>query len=475
MGMVMTMAPMASASYYLNKQRSHRHPNDYYTGGEERDGVWFNPAGLFGLTDRGKIDSRDFHRLHNGLSPLDKAALIRSARSSRHSSGHDFTFSVDKSLSALWAIADSPTRAVIEEIVDEAARFAIEQTMVGMCSTTRVRRAGEKKGKPGEIEVLAADLIGAQFPHGKGRAGDPQLEVRFLLFNVAKAHEDGKYRAVNMHPMYQWQKAAGAAFGAYVAWEMGKRLGVRFEHYGENNEFQRVAGIPQSQTEGWSRLVASWSKRSAAMLDMARDIGPGAERRVALMQKISVLTRGPYVHDTDPAVRHERWRDWAAKYIDRAMVLSCVRERAHTVTEEERASLEADAAALPGKLTKHQAVVGFPTVMEGVFNLLGVRADPGAFDGWISRVVKQPGVIELTPRASQMNSPEGKAGMQHTRAFTTEAALEKDPDFDKKLLKRGFEFPPDLPQQTRETNDKVTGLRERQLSHFPRGRPPRWG
>ena len=43
------------------------------------------------------------------------------------------------------------------------------------------------------------------------------------------------------------------------------RLGVRFEHYGENNEFLRVAGIPQSQAEGWSRLCESFG-RSGVML-----------------------------------------------------------------------------------------------------------------------------------------------------------------------------------------------------------------
>ena len=94
-----------------------------------------------------------------------------------------------------------------------------------------------------------------------------------------------------------------------------------------------------------------------------------------------------------------------------------------------------------GKLAKHDAVVGFPAVMRGVFNLLGVRAGPGAGDEWLRRVFEQPGVIELTPRASRMNSPERKAGLQHTRAFTTEAAVENAPNLDNKLLKLGFEFP----------------------------------
>ena len=40
--MVATLAQAASAAYYLESQRSFRHPNEYYTAGEEPDGgVWF--------------------------------------------------------------------------------------------------------------------------------------------------------------------------------------------------------------------------------------------------------------------------------------------------------------------------------------------------------------------------------------------------------------------------------------------------
>ena len=51
--MVATIGQMASAEYYLESQRSYRHPNEYYTAGEEPDGTWFNPNGLFGLKRRG--------------------------------------------------------------------------------------------------------------------------------------------------------------------------------------------------------------------------------------------------------------------------------------------------------------------------------------------------------------------------------------------------------------------------------------
>ena len=88
----MKTVPMSSGAHYLDHQQC--------SGGVEPNGMWFNPAGLFELTD--------------GYSPLDGRALIPLAGDPERSSGLDFTFSVDNSVSALWAIADAGTRGVIE-------------------------------------------------------------------------------------------------------------------------------------------------------------------------------------------------------------------------------------------------------------------------------------------------------------------------------------------------------------------------
>ena len=127
--MVATLAQAASAAYYLESQRSFRHPNEYYTAGEEPDGVWFNPHALFGLVDSGKIDSSDFHRLYNGFAPNTGAKLTQNAGSERRSAGLDMTFSADKSISALWAVADPDLRSDIERAHNDAARVALEETV----------------------------------------------------------------------------------------------------------------------------------------------------------------------------------------------------------------------------------------------------------------------------------------------------------------------------------------------------------
>ena len=116
--MVATLAQMASAEYYMESQRSYRHPNEYYTAGEEPDGTWFNPHSLFGLADGGKVASRDFFRLYNGFAPDGSGKLTQNAGGAKRSPGLDMTFSADKSVSALWAIAEPGMRAEIEGLAD---------------------------------------------------------------------------------------------------------------------------------------------------------------------------------------------------------------------------------------------------------------------------------------------------------------------------------------------------------------------
>ena len=49
--MVANLAQAFTPDYYLHKQRSFRHPNEYLNAGQEPDGVWFNPNALLRLSD----------------------------------------------------------------------------------------------------------------------------------------------------------------------------------------------------------------------------------------------------------------------------------------------------------------------------------------------------------------------------------------------------------------------------------------
>ena len=408
--MVATLAQAASAAYYLESQRSFRHPNEYYTAGEEPDGVWFNPKGLFGLSDGGKIDSIDFHRLYNGFAPNTGGKLTQNAGSERRSAGLDMTFSADKSISALWAVADPELRAEIERAHNDAARVALEETVLRHCAYTRIRN------RDGEIEVLPADISAGMFQHGTSRDNDPQLHTHCVIFNAARTHRDGKYRALHQHPVYTWMKAAGAVYRNAMAWSLQERLGIRIEQYGKDGEFTRIAGMPGD-------LIGHWSKRRAAIIEAAREMGFTVEGNAPRAAAANKITRAGKSPDNDPEIRHGRWRSEAEGYVEREALIASLLGKAEEITQEQIRALTEVLEELPYRLTREEAVFRLPDIVERVGNATAGLLNHEAVATSIERVLLSPEVVRLTrpPR-----SAEGRADMAHTRLYSTRHNLQME-------------------------------------------------
>ena len=408
--MVATLAQAASAAYYLESQRSFRHPNEYYTAGEEPDGVWFNPKGLFGLADGGKVDSSDFHRLYNGFAPNTGGKLTQNAGSERRSAGLDMTFSADKSVSALWAVADPELRSEIERAHNDAARVALEETVLRHCAYTRIRN------RDGEIEVLPADISAAMFQHGTSRDNDPQLHTHCVIFNAARTHRDGKYRALHQHPVYTWMKAAGAVYRNAMAWSLQERLGIRMEQYGKDGEFTRIAGMPGD-------LIGHWSKRRAAIIEAAREMGFTVEGNAPRAAAANKITRAGKSPDNDPEIRHGRWRSEAEGYVEREALIASLLGKAEEITQEQIRALTEVLEDLPYRLTREEAVFRLPDIVERVGNATAGLLNHEAVATSIERVLLSPEVVRLTrpPRAA-----EGRADMAHTRLYSTRHNLQME-------------------------------------------------
>ena len=406
--MVATLAQAASAAYYLESQRSFRHPNEYYTAGEEPDGVWFNPMGLFGLADGGTVDSGDFHRLYGGFAPDSGARLTRNAGSARRSAGLDLTFSADKSVSALWAVADPGLRAQIERAHNDAARAALEETVLRHCGHTRIRNP------EGEIEVLPADIAAAMFQHGTSRDNDPQLHSHCVVFNAARTHADGRYRALHQHPVYAWMKAAGALYRNALAWNLQERLGLRMEQYGKDAGFTRIAGMPED-------LTGHWSKRRAAIVAAARDMGFTVEGNAPRAAAANRITRAGKSPDNDPEIRHRRWCGEAESFIEREALTAELLGKAEAITPQQLRALTAVLEDLPARLTREEAVFRLPDIVERVGNAAAGLLSRDALTTAIQRVLLSPEVVRLTrpPR-----SAEGRADMAHTRLYSTRHTLD---------------------------------------------------
>ena len=438
--MVATLAQAASAAYYLESQRSFRHPNEYYTAGEEPDGVWFNPKGLFGLTDGGKVDSSDFHRLYNGFATNTGAKLTQNAGSERRSAGLDMTFSADKSVSALWAVADPDLRSEIERAHNDAARGALEETVLRHCAYTRIRN------RDGGIEVLPADIAAAMFQHGTSRDNDPQLHTHCVIFNAARTHRDGKYRALHQHPVYTWMKAAGAVYRNTLAWSLQERLGIRMEQYGKEGEFTRIAGIPED-------LTGHWSKRRAAIIEAAREMGFTVEGNAPRAAAANKITRAGKSPDNDPEIRHARWRGEAEGYVEREVLIASLLGKVEEITQQQIRDLTEILEDLPYRLTREEAVFRMPDIVERVGNATAGLLNHDAVATSIERVILSPEVVRLTrpPR-----SAEGRADMAHTTLYSTRHNLQMEMEVRDMAAGMGADTGHSLSAQTIEA--KVSGL-----------------
>ena len=179
--MVASIGQMASAEYYLESQRSFRHPNEYYTAGEEPGRHLVQPQGPVRTAGRGE----------GGLAALPAALQrlrtrrVRQARSARRQPGalarnrHDLLRRQER-VSALWAIADP-------EIAPEASRRWRRKPRERRWKT-RVHKhcSYTRMAEKGVTRPVEADLMGATFVHGTSRENDPQLHVHCTIFNVAQ-------------------------------------------------------------------------------------------------------------------------------------------------------------------------------------------------------------------------------------------------------------------------------------------------
>ena len=346
----------------------------------------------------------------NGFAPNTGAKLTQNAGSERRSAGLDMTFSADKSVSALWAVADPELRSEIERTHNNAVRVALEETVMRHCAYTRIRN------RDGDIEVLPADITAGMFQHGTSRDNDPQLHTHCVIFNAARTLRDGKYRALHQHPVYAWMKAAGAVYRNTLAWSLQERLGIRMEQYGKDGEFTRVAGMPED-------LIGHWSKRRAAIIEAAREMGFTVEGNAPRAAAANKITRAGKSPDNDPEISHRRWRGESEGYVEREVLIASILGKSEEITQEQIRALTEVLEDLPYRLTREEAVFRLPDIVERVGNATAGLLNHVAVATSIERVLLSPEVVRLTrpPR-----SAEGRADMAHTRLYSTRHNLQME-------------------------------------------------
>lgn len=265
---MLSIAPIASAQYYLSLSSE-----DYYLQGGEPPGRWFGRgAGALGLA--GEVARDDLAALLDGVAP-DGRRLVQFQRysgSRARQKGLDLTFSAPKSLSVLWATADTPTRHAIQQAHHAAVQAALTylEDEAALC----------RRGKGGTVRERAG-LVVATFEHGCSRAQDPDLHTHALVVNVG-LRQDSSFGALFNKPLFTHKMAAGALYRAELGHQLKERLGLALT---PKRTWFEVLGVPET-------LKAAFSTRRAQIEAALAERGWVGAKAAELLAKSTRQVKG---------------------------------------------------------------------------------------------------------------------------------------------------------------------------------------
>lgn len=226
---------------------------DYYIDGQELVGQWGGKgAARLGLT--GTVGKEAFEQLCDNLDPRTGQPLTVRTRSER-TVGYDFTFSVPKSVSLLYALYDD--RQILE-----AFRSAAQETMREMEAEmkTRVRRSGKDENR------VTGNMVWAEFIHTTSRpvegVPDPQLHAHCFVFNSTFDKEEERWKAGQFRELKRDAPYFQAAFRVRLANHLQD---MGFGIVRKRDDFE-IAGIPKD-------ILSRYSRRTEQIEQLAQERG----------------------------------------------------------------------------------------------------------------------------------------------------------------------------------------------------------
>jgi conjugative relaxase-like TrwC/TraI family protein len=281
--------------------------------GQGRDPVSGEPLGRAYPVYGHAPDSKRAGRARNGSSSESEQP---GSASRRAVAGYDFTFSIPKSASVLWGIADASTQARIVRAHHEAVAEAVAFLEREAAST----RTGISARDGAVAQVGVAGLIATAFDHFDSRAGDPHLHTHVVVSNKVQTLLDGNWRSLDGRPMHAIVVALSELHEALFADALARSLGVAWEPRERGRDRHpawAVSSVPEE-------LVAEFSTRSRhidvetdRLIEefMARNGHRPSPVTITKLRAQATLTTRPAKHVQSLAELTGEWRERAARVL----------------------------------------------------------------------------------------------------------------------------------------------------------------
>ncbi|MBP2407783.1 MobF family relaxase [Brachybacterium fresconis] len=180
--------------------------------------------------------------------------------------GFDYTFSVPKSVSVLWGVADAGTQALIAQ----AHHDAVAEVLEFMEREVAATRTGYTAADGAVAQVDVTGLVATAFDHYDSRSSDPQLHTHVVVSNKVQTALDGRWRSLDGRPMHAAVVALSEHYNAVLADRLTGMLGLGWEARDrgrDRNPAWEIVGVGEE-------LIEEFSTRS-------HDIDAEADRLIA--------------------------------------------------------------------------------------------------------------------------------------------------------------------------------------------------
>ncbi len=241
---------------------------DYLSEGQELIGLW-GGRGAERLGLSGTVDKQSFDRLCDNLDPRTGEPLTVRTRADR-TVGYDFTFSVPKSVSLLYAVNED------QEIL-QAFRNAVDETMQEIQTEMKTR----VRTKYQDFDRTTGILTWAEFVHTTSRpvngTPDPHLHAHVFAFNATFDEEESRWKAGQFRELKRDAPYFQAGFRTRLANNL-QDLGFHIERKRDDFEIADIS----------SDVVKRFSRRTASIEKLAKERGIDDPDRKA---ELGALTR----------------------------------------------------------------------------------------------------------------------------------------------------------------------------------------